>query len=121
MKTAEYTFPRQARLLSTQQYQLVFNQSQCRSSDRTLTILARRNGVVAARLGLVIGKRVARSAVVRNRLKRIVRESFRHHQALLSGLDVVVLGRECLQQCSNPELTQSLQHHWQRVAQQCEK
>jgi len=30
------------------------------------------------RLGVVVGRRVARDAVPRNRLKRILRESFRH-------------------------------------------
>jgi len=113
------TFPRHARLLSRAQFQSVFDQTQCRSTDRCLTILARKNGDERARLGLAISKRCAKNAVVRNRIKRMVRESFRHHQAELGGLDIVVLGREAAGYESKPGLHQSLQHHWQRVTEQC--
>lgn len=40
-----------------------------------------------ARLGLVIGKRHAPHAVTRNAIKRVVRESFRHHRAGLPAAD----------------------------------
>ncbi|GAB4350592.1 MAG: hypothetical protein Kow0073_05070 [Immundisolibacter sp.] len=42
------------------------------------------------RLGLVIPKRRVRLAVHRNRLKRWIRESFRHHQQRLPAADIVV-------------------------------
>ena len=45
------------------------------------------------RLGIAVGRRVG-NAVVRNRVKRRVREWFRHQRALLRrGIDVVVVGR----------------------------
>jgi ribonuclease P protein component len=43
-----------------------------------------------ARLGLLVSKREARSAVARNRIKRRIREAFRLEQAGLAGLDVLV-------------------------------
>ena len=43
-----------------------------------------------ARLGVTVPKKGNRSAVRRNRIKRIVRELFRHRQADLAGHDVVV-------------------------------
>jgi len=42
------------------------------------------------RLGIVVGKRAVRRAVDRNRLKRAIRESFRHEQHRLPSLDIVV-------------------------------
>jgi ribonuclease P protein component len=46
-----------------------------------------------SRLGLAVSKRIG-PAVVRNRVKRRVRELFRHHKALLdSPCDVVVVAR----------------------------
>lgn len=45
-----------------------------------------------ARLGLAISKRVGNS-VIRNRVKRRVRECFRHRQRSLHGYDLVVTGR----------------------------
>ncbi len=43
-----------------------------------------------ARLGVSVPKKGNRSAVRRNRIKRIVREQFRHCQVDLVGLDLVV-------------------------------
>ena len=116
---SRHAFPRQARLLTRAQYQSVFDLPQGRSTDRCLTVLARQNGVDQPRLGLAISKRSAKTAVARNRLKRLVRESFRQHQQVLEGLDIIVLGRDAAQNESNPNLQQSLRRHWQRVVEQC--
>lgn len=42
-----------------------------------------------ARLGLIVGKRVVRRAVDRNRAKRLIRESFRQREGL-PAMDIVV-------------------------------
>lgn len=44
-----------------------------------------------ARLGIVVAKRYVKLAVARNKLKRLIRETFRQKQYQLSGLDVVVV------------------------------
>ena len=51
------------------------------------------NGQVFARLGIVVGKRVARRAVDRGYLKRLVRETFRREQKGLAGFDLLVRPR----------------------------
>lgn len=114
-------FPRQVRLLSSNDFQKVFKQTSCRSVDQRLTVLARPNELGHARLGLAISKRIIKTAVGRNRIKRLVRESFRQHQQLLTDLDIVVLSRNGAPQASNPELISALQTHWQRVAKQLAK
>jgi len=49
--------------------------------------------VGVTRLGLVVSRRVG-GAVVRNRVKRVVREWFRRHRSLLpKGVDLVVIAR----------------------------
>jgi len=50
----------------------------------------RPNGLSGARLGVVVAKRLARRANVRNLVKRIVREQFRRNRASLEGFDLVV-------------------------------
>lgn len=50
----------------------------------------RPNGLTDARLGVVVGKRLARRAKVRNLVKRIVREQFRRNRASLKAFDLVV-------------------------------
>lgn len=64
------------------------------------------------RLGLAISKKHAKRAVDRNRLKRIVRESFRQHQATLPAMDFVVMAKGGAQKLSNTELFDSLERHW---------
>lgn len=44
-----------------------------------------------ARLGIVVAKKNVKLAVERNRIKRLVRETFRLQQQHLNGLDVVVV------------------------------
>ena len=111
-------FRRQSRLTQSSQFQRVFRQSQT-SGDAYFRVLARANELGHSRLGLAVSKRVARSAVVRNRLKRVVRESFRSHQHILAGdasLDLVVLPSPRAAAMSSSKLTASLHAHWQKLA-----
>ena len=55
-------------------------------------VLALPNGRGHARLGVTVSKRVG-TAVIRNRLKRWVREAFRAHARDLPAVDLVVIGR----------------------------
>ena len=114
-------FPRQLRLLSSQDFQPVFKHTDCRSIDQRLTVLARQNELSYARLGLAISKRIIKTAVGRNRVKRLVRESFRQHQQELGGLDIVVMARDGAPLASNADLLRALHTHWQRVARKCAK
>jgi ribonuclease P protein component len=54
----------------------VFRQGQ-RSADRFFTVLYRPNALDMPRLGFAISRKKVRHATDRNRLKRVVRESFR--------------------------------------------
>ena len=69
------------------------------------------------RLGLIVSSRVARRAVVRNRIKRIVRESFRMQQVKIKGWDVVVIARPGVVKQSNQALFASLEGHWKKLEQ----
>lgn len=110
--------PRRARLTGRNAFAGVFAQP-IKSSDRYFTVLARANALGYPRLGLAISRKVAKSAVVRNRIKRIVRESFRHHQPSLGGLDYVVMGRISVVEQSSAILFTALQRHWRRLAGPC--
>ncbi|HAS87618.1 MAG TPA: ribonuclease P protein component [Candidatus Competibacteraceae bacterium] len=111
-------FPRRARLTGRQAFAGVFAQPS-KSSDRYFTVLTRPNELGYPRLGLAVSRKVAKSAVARNRLKRIGRESFRRHQRDLGGLDCVLLGRSGASEQDNAVLFASLERHWRRFAQLC--
>lgn len=51
---------------------------------------ARKNRMRDARLGLVVGKKGNRTAVRRNRIKRLVRDTFRQTSVNLGGYDIVI-------------------------------
>ena len=79
-------------------------------------MLARSNQLDNARLGLAIAKKHVKLAVDRNRIKRVIRESFRYNRQQISGLDLVVLGRAGTASLTNKQLFSSLESHWKRLA-----
>lgn len=82
-------------------------------------VIARPNGYTRARLGLAVGVKAAGGAVNRNRIKRLVRESFRRRQPQLEGLDLVVNARAAAGKASNAEIAASIMDLWTRIAQRC--
>jgi len=83
--------------------------------------LCRQNDQDVARLGLAIAKKQLRLAVSRNRIKRLIRDSFRFNQELLAGLDIVVLTRTSVLKCSNNEILLQLETLWQQLELRCKK
>lgn len=107
-------FPRAARLLKPAEFRRVFQRAR-RAQDAHFTILARHNGDAPARLGLAIARKQVRRAVDRNRIKRIVRDSFRHRRGELHGLDLVVMARARAVQADRATLHASLAELWQQL------
>jgi len=61
--------------------------------DRYFVIYVRANNSPTTRLGITMSKKVGGS-IKRNRVRRLVRESFRHLKSQLRlGMDVIVVGR----------------------------
>ena len=61
---------------------------------------------------MAIARRYARTAVERNRVKRLVRETFRQQRAALPSLDVVVMLRSVTAGASTAVLRTGLQRLW---------
>lgn len=112
-------FPRSLRLLKSRDFTLVFREGFA-SKDRYFTLIARRNGTGRPRLGLAVSRKVASKAVSRNRLKRVIRESFRIHRPDLRDLDIVAMARTAAVATDNERLYESLARHWQRLNRKCD-
>ena len=80
---------------------------------------AHRNGKGGPRLGLAVSTRAAGTAVERNRLRRIIRESFRLRQHELPPVDIVVSARAGAKNAPGSELRASLDALWNKVRDQC--
>jgi len=106
-------FGRTQRLVSAAQFKTVFAQAR-RSSDRYFTVLALANDTGRARLGLAIGKKRIRRAVDRNRMKRLIRESFRLNAPEMAALDLVVISRFD-GNAANEIIADSLSRHWAQL------
>ena len=84
-------FARRYRLTKTDEFSSVFGfRRAIRGKLLMLHYQPRPEGMTEPRLGLVVGKKLLKHAVDRNRLKRIVREQFRLCRASLPGVDLVV-------------------------------
>jgi ribonuclease P protein component len=111
-------FPKSCRLVTSADFKAVFDRPR-KSADNLFTVLARTNGKAHPRLGLAISKRNVRKAHDRNRIKRLIRESFRLKQQGLNGIDFVVMARTAAIQADHDTLFRSLQKHWASLVKQC--
>lgn len=90
MIKANQGFVKLLRLQRTEDFQQVFRLGNKQNQGR-LVVYTRLNGLGYARLGLAIAKKIIPNASTRNRLKRVIRESFRINQSRLPEIDIVIV------------------------------
>ena len=73
------------RVRTSEEFGAVFD-FKARKSRGPITVFVKPNGLAEHRLGLSVGRRVG-NAVVRGRVKRMIREAFRHERAGLAMVD----------------------------------
>lgn len=64
---------------------------------------------------MAVSTRAAGNSVRRNRLRRLIRESFRMHRQELPAVDLLVTARSAAAQAENRVVFESLAGLWQRV------
>jgi ribonuclease P protein component len=105
-------FPRTSRLTRPSEYKKVFAKGR-RHSGGCFVLLVTPNMLGIPRLGLVVPRRQESRAVDRNRVKRVVRESFRTCRGTLPPLDIVVMLRARAQ--DNQVLRTQLSQLWRKL------
>ncbi len=91
--TQSKAFPKSARLLKRREF---FMRPCERFQSDHFRFFFSREG--QGRMGVSLSKKVMREAVARNRVRRLLREVFREQRALLSGIDVHIVGRDELKE-----------------------
>lgn len=107
-------FSRTQRLISKHDFQYVFAVPR-KITHKYLIALFRPNNLPHARLGIIIGKHRVKTAVRRNRMRRVIRESFRQQQELLKGLDIIILMRSEWTALINTTLRDDTDNLWQAL------
>ena len=91
--TQRYRFTKGQRIRSGQDFSRAYSHKQ-RAGDQHLLVFAVRNELPNTRIGLSVSKKHG-NAVVRSRIKRLLREAFRLSQhELPAGLDLVLIPRQ---------------------------
>lgn len=107
-------FTRNHKLVSQSEFKSLFDESK-KVSQQHLLALFKPNQKAYARLGVIVGKRVANHAVTRNQIKRVVRESFRVNKDQFKGLDIVVIARQQCDSLDKVQLREGIDKLWQRL------
>lgn len=107
-----FAFKKTQRLLKKIDYDHVFEKAK-KVVTSEFVILYRKNELGHARLGLALSKKMIAKAYDRNRIKRILRESFRQTQ--LSRVDVIFLARKGLANQTNSNISAKLSKTWEKL------
>jgi len=112
------TLPARLRLRRKREFDAAYARGR-RMGDGYFAVTASANDANVPRLGLAVAVRVAGNSVGRNRIRRIVRESFRLHQRELPAVDLVVSARPKAREASGAQLHASLAALWKKIGEQC--
>ena len=108
------SFPRARRLRTPGDFKRVYAAGR-RIGHDFFSVTAQPNDLERARLGMAVAVRAMGGAVERNRIRRLIRESFRLHQALVPALDIVIGVRPNARGVAATELRASLEQLWDRL------
>jgi len=111
----KFDFPKTARLLNAGQYSNLFAKVDIKVANRNFLILASDQERTEARIGIILAKKKIRLATQRNRIKRIIRESFRLRSAGLPDLDIVVMAHKGADKQDNQTLSEDLERLWKKL------
>lgn len=110
-----YNFGKHLKLLSSTDYQQVFDDVKYRVGTREFLVLSQENSLSHPRVGIIVSKKVSKRSPDRNRIKRLVREAYRLNQHNLPNHDIIVLARPSAAASENKHLTNQVNYLWKKL------
>ena len=96
-------------LKKNHQFQFVYKNGRS-YANKYLVMYIKENGTDRNRIGISVSKKVGNS-IVRHRVTRLIRESYRLHEAIFnSGLDIVIVARASAASVGYEEIEKALLH-----------
>lgn len=117
---APLRLPRNARLLRPADFRAPRENRQ-RLSTRNFVAEFWQAPADIARLGMAVSRRVSKRAVVRNRIRRQIRESFRIQRSSLPNIDILLIARTQAATQDNAALRSDLSTIWRKLASQSDQ
>lgn len=101
-----FSFKKSDRLVTNSDFVMVLKKHR-RLHSEYFTILYQKSNLIS-RLGVAVGKKCHKSAVVRNRVKRLIREHYRINKLQINQLQLIVQAKKPAGQASKALLNQDL-------------
>jgi ribonuclease P protein component len=114
-----HKFPKHLRLSNSEDYRGVFELNDVKVAHPCYLLLAKLNKKEYSRLGLIVAKKNLPKSVARNRLKRLVRETFRQFP-INPSVDVVFLSRRGVIDIGKQDMHSMLTKAWKRLSLKCQ-
>jgi len=108
-----YHFSRSRRLTKKAEFNHVFSRAK-KVVCGHITLLYKPNTLSYARLGFAVSKRFAARAVLRNKIRRMIKESFRY-QTNLPAYDLVVLLNQTCDKQNIDLIHKHIEQLWQKL------
>src|SRR5581483_2112419 len=102
------------RLKTSADFSQVFDHPQ-KTLGKNLLILWKPGQSFCARIGVIAGKKVSKLAVSRNRIRRVIRNSFRLNKNELGLLDIIVIARQSCAGLSSKQLRHETDILWKKL------
>lgn len=100
--------PSSCRMRFKREFDRVYREGVRARGKRILIVAAPSSHPHGARYGLSVGRKLSKSAVVRNRVRRVLREAFRLQRAHFPRLDLVLIPQDARRRWSAGEAAEEL-------------
>lgn len=110
-----YHFTKEQRLLTPAAFREVFEAPERKLHQSHLMAFVRSNTLQQPRVGMAITKRKVPTAVSRNLVKRLIRESFRNKAINLENKDIVFIVKKSIKGIENKELLKEINNIMKKI------